>query len=151
MLYINEWSANQLKNKYNNLDIYVKSENMLSLSLDTNSVTFDSYSGTEDMEMLSAVNISINSSLPYSLNAYLPSEIVNSDKSETMPIDVLNIREESEGMYQTFTDTTSKIVLKDNCVKGNGLLHGIDLKLASNLAHKADVYKTTLKFEVEQK
>ena len=24
MLYINEWSANQLKNKYNNLDIYVK-------------------------------------------------------------------------------------------------------------------------------
>ena len=139
------------KSATGNLDVYIKSQNMLSMSLDTNSITFDGYSGTEDMEMLSAVNISINSSLPYSLNAYLPSEIVNSDKSETMPIDVLNIREESEGMYQTFTDTTSKIVLKDNCVKGNGLLHGIDLKLASNLAHKADVYKTTLKFEVEQK
>ena len=139
------------KSASSNLDIYIKSKNMLSMSLNTNSVTFDGYSGTEDMEMLNAVNISINSSLPYSLNAYLPSEIANSDKSEILPVDILNIKEGSETAYQTFNNTTDKIVLKDNCSNGNDLIHNIDLKLSSNLAHKADVYKTVIKFEAEQK
>ena len=139
------------KSATGNLDVYVKSQNMLSMSLDTNSVTFDGYSGTEDMEMLGVVNISINSSLPYSLNAYMPNEIANADKSEVLPTDILNIRDESEGVYQTFANTTDKVVLKDNCAKGNDLVHSIDLKLSSNLAHKADVYKTVIKFEAEQK
>lgn len=138
------------KSATGNLDVYIKSENMLSMSLDTNSVTFDDYSGTEDMEMLSAVNISINSSLPYQLNAYMPSEITNSDKSQVLPIDILNIKEGSEATYQTFDNTTDKIVLKNNCLKGNNS-HNIDLKLASNQAHKANVYKTVIKFEAEQK
>src|SRR5699024_4696256 len=38
-----------------NLDIYIKSENMLSLSLDTNSVTFEDFSGVEDLEKQNAV------------------------------------------------------------------------------------------------
>ena len=134
-----------------NIDLYIKSQNMLSLSLDTNSITFKNYSGVEDLEMLGAVNISINSSLPYQLNAYLPSEIANSDKSKTLPIDILNIRDSSEADYKQFTNTTDKIVLKDGCVKGNDKVHTIDLKLASNQAHKADVYKTVIKFEAEQK
>lgn len=134
-----------------NLDIYIKSLNMLSLSLDTNSVTFENYSGVEDMEMLDAVNISINSSLPYQLNAYLPVETQNSDKSVTLPIDILNIKESSEADYKQFVNTTDKIVLKDGCTKGNDKSHSIDLKLTSNQAHKADVYKTVIKFEAEQK
>ena len=139
------------KTTSSNLDIYIKSENMLSLSLDTNSVTFDDYSGVEDMEMLGAVNLTINSSLPYQLNAYMSSEITNSDKSNTLPIDILNIRENSEADYKQFADTADKIVLKDGCVKGNNNRHSIDLKLALNQAHKADVYKTIIKFEAEQK
>ena len=134
-----------------NLDIYIKSENMLSLSLNTNSVTFEDYSGVEDMEKLNAVNITINSSLPYNLNAYLPNEITNSDKSQTMPIDILHIKESSERDYQTFANNTDKIVLKDNNLKGNNNIHNIDLKLASNKAHKSDIYKTVIKFEAEQK
>lgn len=134
-----------------NVDIYIKSENMLSLSLNTNSVTFEDYSGVEDMEKLNAVNITINSSLPYNLNAYLPNEITNSDKSQTMPIDILHIKESSERDYQTFANNTDKIVLKDNNLKGNNNIHNIDLKLASNKAHKSDIYKTVIKFEVEQK
>lgn len=134
-----------------NMDVYVKSENMLSMSLNTNSVTFDNYSGVEDMEMLSAVNISINSSLPYDLNAYMPSEIANSDKSNIIDMDILNIKESNESVYQRFANTTDKIILKDGCNAGNNLIHNIDLKLASNQAHKADVYKTVIKFEAEQK
>ena len=134
-----------------NLDVYIKSQNMLSMSLDTNSVTFEDYSGAEPMEKLDAVNITINSSLPYSLNAYIPVEISNADGSNKIDLDILNIRESGETTYQTFENTTDKIVLKSDCAKGNGNIHNIDLKLDSNAAHKADVYKTVIKFEAEQK
>ena len=139
------------KTALNNLDIYIKSENMLSVSLNTNSITFDNYSGVEDVEKLNAIGITISSSLPYSLNVYMPTEITNANNSETLPIETLNIKESSKVMYQKFNDTTNKIVLKDDCGDGNGMLHKIDLKISTNLAHQADVYKTVLKFEVQQK
>ena len=134
-----------------NLDIYIKCENMLSMSLDTNSVSFEEYSGAEPIEKLNAVNININSSLPYTLNAYLPNEIQNSDGSNKMDLDILNIRENSEAEYKQFKNTTDKLVLKDSYPKGNNINHVIDLKLDSHNAHKADVYKTVIKFEVVQK
>ena len=134
-----------------NLDVYIKSENMLSLSLDTNSITFEEYSGAAPMELKEAVNININSSLPYSLNAYMPSEITSSDGSKTMPIDILNIKEGTKDDYQTFADTTNKVVLKSYCIEGNNINHKIDLKLDNNNAHVADIYKTVIKFEAEQK
>ena len=134
-----------------NLDVYIKCENMLSMSLDTNSVSFEEYSGAEPIEKLNAVNININSSLPYTLNAYLPNEIQNSDGSNKMDLDILNIRENSEAEYKQFKNTTDKLVLKDSYPKGNNINHVIDLKLDSHNAHKADVYKTVIKFEVVQK
>ena len=134
-----------------NLDVYIKSENMLSMSLDTNSVTFDGYSGVADMEKLGAVNLTINSSLPYSLNAYMPAEISNANSSAKIPFDVFNIKESTETAYEHFENSTDKVVLKDTCEKGNGNTHVIDLKLSTNAAHKADIYKTVLKFEAVQK
>ena len=134
-----------------NLDLYIKCENILQMSLNTNSITFEDFSGIEDMTKENAVQISINSSLPYSLNAYLPTEIQNSDKSATMNKDILNIKENSESVYQTFSNTTDKIVLKDNCSAGNDLMHGVDIKLKGGIAHEKDVYKTTIKFEAQQK
>lgn len=139
------------KNVSSNLDIYIKSQNMLSLSLDTNVVEFTDYSGVEDMEKANAVNITISSSLPYSLSAYMPVEIANSDKSKTLPADILNIKESNETDYKQFANTVDKVVLKDNCVKGNDIVHSLDLKLSSSQAHKSDVYKTTIKLEAEQK
>ena len=81
----------------------------------------------------------------------MPTEITNYDGSNTIDFDILNIKESSEGTYQQFADTTNKVVLKSDCTKGNGNIHNIDLKLDSNAAHKADVYKAVIKFEVEQK
>ena len=43
------------------------------------------------------------------------------------------------------------MVLKGGCSKGNGLNHSVDLKLSATNALKSDVYKTVIKFEVEQK
>ena len=139
------------KSVTSNLDLYIKCENILQMSLSTNNITFEDFSGVEDMTKENAVQISINSSLPYSLNAYLPTEIQNSDKSVVMDKSILNIKENSENSYQTFANTTDKIILKDNNQAGNDLIHNVDIKLKGGIAHQKDVYKTTIKFEAEQK
>ena len=139
------------KSVTSNVDVYIESENTLSMSLDTNFIIFDNYSGVEDVEKINALNITVSSSLPYQLNAYLSSEIQNSDKSNSIDSNILNIKESSESNYQAFIDNVTKILLKDNCSNGNNISHGIDIRLNGNLAHKADVYKTVIKFEAEQK
>ena len=141
----------ELKIASANLDLYIKCENILLMSLDTNSVTFEDFSGIEDVEKTNAVNISINSSLPYQLNAYLPVEIQNTDKTNSIDKSILNIKENSEADYKEFINLNEKVVLKDNCPAGNNLTHGVDLKLVGGIAHEKDVYKTTIKFEAEQK
>ena len=141
----------ELKTATANLDVYIKSENMLSLSLDTNSVTFEDFSGVDDMEKLNTVNLTINSSLPYQVNAYLVNEIQNADKSKTMDKSILNIKANSESTYKEFADIVNPILLLDNQPKGNDVSHGVDIKLKGNIAHKKDAYKTTIKFEVNQK
>lgn len=139
------------KNVTSNLDLYIKSENMISLSLNTASINFDNFSGVSDEEQLNAFNVTVNSSLPYELNAYLPSEIQNGDGSKTMEKEILNIRVNGEQDYKTFPQINQKVILKDNNLAGNDINHGIDLKLKGSLAHKADVYKATIKIEVNQK
>lgn len=134
-----------------NIDVYIKSENMISLNLSTNNINFDNFSGVEEMEKIDALNITVNSSLPYELNAYLPSEIQNGDKSKTLDKSVLNIREGNEVDYKTFPDINQKVILKDNNIAGNNKVHPIDIKLAGGKAHQADNYKATIKFEVNQK
>ena len=138
------------KTATSNIDVYIKSENLLLMSLSTNSITFDDFSGIEDMTKENAVNISINSSLPYNLNAYLATEIQNNDKSNTMNKDILSIKDNSKVDYQTFSSINDKVVLKSNCASGNDKQHNIDLKLNGGIAHEKDVYKTTIKFEAEQ-
>lgn len=136
-----------------NVDIYIKCENMLSLSLDTNSVTFEDFSGVQDMEKLNAVTLSINSSLPYDVNAYLPVAI-NGSEGNVMNKDILEIRANSQGGYKKFpsigTSDSDKVVLLSSQPAGNGKTHGIDLNLAGSIAHEKDVYKATIKFEVSQ-
>ena len=133
-----------------NADIYIIPKHKLSLSLNTNQITFKDYSGTEDSELKNALNITVNSTLSYSINAYLPEGIVNADKSESMDTSVLNIKDSGDSIYKSFTNINSKVVVKDNCVGGVIEEHSLDLKLAAN-THKVDVYKTVLKLEIEQK
>ena len=139
------------KTATSNIDVYIKSENMLLMSLSTNSITFNDYSGIDDMELNNAVSISINSSLPYQLNSYLLSEIENSDKSNRIEKDLLNIKSSSDTDYKIFDDINEKLILENDCNAGNNKSHSIDLKLKGGDAHKADVYKTVIKFEAEQK
>lgn len=137
-----------------NVDVYIKCENLLSLSLNTNSVTFENFGGTEDLEKANAVTLTINSSLPYDVNAYLPTAIQGS-RGGTMTLDTLEIKANKESTYQIFsgvgTTDDKKLVLLTNQTEGNDKTHGIDLRLKGGKANNADVYKTTVKFEVVQK
>ena len=135
----------------NNADIYIKMKNTLSLSLDTNSITFENFSGVEDMEKLSAVNLTVESSLPYEVNASLETEIQNADKTEIVDKSILGIRANGTIDYKTFTAINTPLNLLDNQVAGKINTHGIDLILRKDIIHKADVYKTTIRFEVNQK
>lgn len=139
------------KSATSNIDVYIKSENMLSLSVDTNVINFDNFSGVADDEKLNALTLSVNSSLPYEVNSYLASEIQNADKTKTMDKSILNIRANGTADYKTFSSINTKLMLLDNQVAGNNKTHGIDLKLKSGLAYEKDNYKATLKFEIVQK
>lgn len=134
-----------------NVDIYIKSENMLSMTLSTSNITFEDYSGVSDLEQTNAIEISINSSLPYQLNSYLESKIKNTDGINKIDVDRLNIKDSEDTNYKEFTDINKKLVLKDNCISGNNLFHYIDLKLKGGDAYPSDIYKTVIKFEAEQK
>ena len=136
-----------------NVDIYIKCENMLSLSLDTNSVTFENFNGTENLEELNAVELTVNSSLPYDVNAYLATKIENAKKDKELDKDLLKIRAHGTTDYKGFADTeaTTATTLLTGEQAGNNKKHSIDLKLEGSNAVDADIYKTTIKFEVTQK
>ncbi|MBQ8998705.1 MAG: leucine-rich repeat domain-containing protein [Clostridium sp.] len=141
-----------VKNASANVDVYIKSENMLSLSLNTNSITFDDFGGTEDLVKENAVTLTVNSSLPYKVDAYLATEIQNSNKNKTMDKEILNIKANGTDEYKTFTDVaTTPITLFDAQEAGNDKTHGIDIMLKGGIPHEKDIYKTTIKFEATQK
>lgn len=64
-----------------------------------------------------------------------------------MEKDLLNIKFSSDIDYKTFNDINDKLVLENSCDAGNNKSHSVDLKLKGSQAHKADVYKTVIKFE----
>ena len=125
--------------------------NILSLSLDTNSVTFENFSGVEDMEKQNAINLTVESSLPYEVNASLETEIQNADKTKLLINLYLGLNRIMMLIIKTFTAINTPLNLLDNQVAGKINTHGIDLILRKDIIHKADVYKTTIKFEVNQK
>ena len=139
------------KTTTSNMDVYIKSQNGLSMTLSTNSIIFDEFDSTEDMEKLNAVNLTVNSSLPYQLNSYMMTELKNKDNTEVIPRELFNIRLNGETDYKAFSNINEKLILKENCQKGNNNQFNIDLILKGSLANKADIYKTILKFEAEQK
>ena len=92
----------------------------------------------------------VNSSLPYQLNSYLMTDIQNASGSSKIEKNKLNIKEDTDTEYKQFLGINNKLVLKDECQQGNDIVHNIDLRLKASI-HDADIYKTTIKFEVEQK
>lgn len=135
----------------NNIDMYIKPQNILSMSLSTNNISFEDFDNTEDLEYLNAVEVTVNSSLPYQLNAYLESEIQNADKTKYINKSILNIKSSSKNEYRSFVDLVTPIVIEDDQEAGENNIHSIDIKLSGSSSYEVDVYKTTIKFEAKQK
>ncbi|MBQ8997222.1 MAG: hypothetical protein IJ086_00855 [Clostridium sp.] len=133
-----------------NIDVYIKPQNILSLSLDTNVVTFEDYSGTESLEILGAIGLTVDSTLPYDLNSYLESEICSINGDKTLDRNVLNLKESSSNEYKHFRNIKEKVTLLADCDSGYKKSHSIDMKLNPSV-FETDVYKTVVKFEIEQK
>lgn len=134
-----------------NSDIYIVPKNALSLSLNTNAIIFDDVDGTQETELKNALDISVESSLPYELNATLPSQICNADKSSVLPSSALSIKESSKNTYDTFNNMNEKILIATTGKYNDKTNYSIDLKFNGVAGYKADIYKATIKFEVVQK
>lgn len=81
----------------------------------------------------------------------MESEIENADKTSVMDKSILGIKANVSADYQTFTAINTALKLLDSQEAGKVNVHGIDLILRKDIIHKADVYKATIKFEVNQK
>lgn len=133
-----------------NIDLYIQFENVLSLSLSTNKITFEDYSSVESIEKQEAVILTVDSTLPYNINAYLPQDILNMDGSSMLDRNSLGVKESSENDYNYFSNLNEKVILKGSNPPGEKIKHGIDLKLNGGKTYETDIYRAVLKFEIEQ-
>lgn len=138
------------KNTTTMTDIYIKPVNSLEVSIDTNSISFKDFDGTESMEKINAFNINVTSSLPYSVEVSMPTNITN-DANVIVDKDLISIKESSSDTYQTFNNSTDYIILADNQSAGTTNNHNIDIRLNPKVLPQMSVYKTVLKFKIQQK
>lgn len=134
-----------------NADIYITMNNALSLSLDTNTITFDDFMGIEDVEKKGAIKLTVESSLPYQIDASLETEIKSQDGTNTLDKSILGIKSSDSEDYESFVAVKTPITLLDSQEYGDVNIHPIDLKLNRGTNYKVDVYKASIKFEVRQK
>lgn len=134
-----------------NIDVYVKPESILSVSLNTNSVTFNEFDGINDVELPGSLELTVDSNLSYNINAILESEIRNSDGTKIMDKSILGIKANTDSAYSSFSSVGDKIILFENMNAVGAQNHLIDLCLKGGIPYEADNYKTTIKIEVLQK
>lgn len=134
-----------------NIDVYIKPQSILSVSLNLNSVTFEEFNGVDNMEMLGALELSVDSNLPYDINAVLESEITNSEGTKTMDKSIFGIKASTDSIYKSFSNVGEKIVLFNNINPSMSQTHLVDMRLNGGIPYETDVYKTVVKFEVAQK
>lgn len=140
-----------ISNMTANIDVYVQSENVLTMSLDTNYILFDNFDGINDMEKSRAINITVNSTLPYEVSATLVTEITGSNPQNIMDKEILNIKESTSDEYKSFSTVGDKIILSDVNPPATDVNHYIDFKLKGRIPYTIDVYKAVVQFEVQQK
>lgn len=133
-----------------NSDIYIRPLNVLSLSLDTNIVSFEDFDTIEDVELLNAIELNIESSLPYKVEVSLASEIKNGDGSKVINPNILSIKASNDNQYNRFESVGKPILIYTNQNAGEIDKVSIDIKVNSDVKYSIDAYKTSMKIEVNQ-
>jgi hypothetical protein len=155
---ITELSVNAIidpEKSSNLLDVYIESENMLQISLNSSCVTFEDFVFDSSSYKSNAIELKISSSLPYIIKSTVVGDISNPDKTETIDVSILNIKESTkdDSNWNTFSSTNRTVLVYESSNPVNDKIHYFDLKLdATKLSQSivADIYKTVIKMEVEQ-
>ena len=133
-----------------NIDVYIKPQSILSLSLNTNFINFDNIDLASDITMNNIIELSISSSLPYQVTSTLATDIANKDKTNIITPSILSIKANSSSEYKTFNRVGEAITLLSNQPPTSLCTTGIDLRLNSGVPFKTDVYKSVIKIELNQ-
>lgn len=122
----------------------------ITMSLSTNNISFNNISGAEDNEIKNGLMISINSNLPYSINATLLKNIESLNK-DILDNNILNIKESTSQNYLSFNEVNSSVEILSNLNPSGINKHYFDFKInaAENLNDLS--YETKIKFEAVNK
>lgn len=118
----------------------------ITLSVDTNNITFDYLNISDDTTIHKAITLDVTSSLPYDINMYIEGGITSNTNGTNLNNNVFSVKESSSSNFLTFDDSGVVTVLS-NSPAGAAISHSIDVRLNTSKNIIRDVYKTVFKIE----
>lgn len=131
-----------------NLQLEVIAENSLEMSLSTNQISFENYSGVEDFE--DNLTVTVSSGLNYDLSVTAVEELAGTNNSSNhIDLSLLSIGENGRDSVE-FEEVNRPVLVSENAPNGTNE-HDVVLRIKGDSSVKADTYTTTLQFEAQQK
>lgn len=125
-------------------------EGYLNISLSTNQIKFENFTGLEDVEIIKAIEMNVDSDKAYNISASIPNMIRNVDGDKELNPEVLSIKESNAPDYISFTNLNDSVLLMENVASGVNT-HTFDFKLNKDKFLEKDSYRAVIKFEINQK
>lgn len=125
-------------------------EGYLNISLSTNQIKFENFTGLEDVEIIKAIEMNVDSDKAYNISASIPNMIRNVDGDKELNPEVLSIKESNAPDYISFTNLNDSVLLVENVASGVNT-HTFDFKLNKDKFLEKDSYRAVIKFEINQK
>lgn len=125
-------------------------EGYLNISLSTNQIKFENFTGLEDVEIIKAIEMNVDSDKAYNISASIPSMIRNVDGDKELNPEVLSIKESNTPDYISFSSLNDSVLLVENVASGVNT-HTFDFKLNKDKFLEKDSYRAVIKFEINQK
>lgn len=129
-----------------NIKLNVEVPNVLELTLDTDSINFGEYTGTDTKRV--DIVATVSSTLPYNIKATLLDDIKTEDGKYTIPMNRLALYGE-QGEVQ-FSSKGQTKVIDANCPQAWEVDHSIAIEVwDGDVVHQGN-YKANLRIEAEQ-
>ena len=125
-------------------------EGYLNISLSTNQIKFENFTGLEDVEIIKAIEMNVDSDKAYNISASIPGMIRNVDGDKELNPEVLSIKESNAPDYISFANLNDPVLLMENVASGVNT-HAFDFKLNKDKFLEKDSYRAVIKFEINQK
>ena len=137
--------TNEEEKPINDVDS-ISTSSEITLSVDTNSITFDYLNVSQDTTIHKAITLNITSTLAYDVNMRLEGDIVSNTNIRNLDNSVFSVKESSSSNFLTFGDSGVVTVIS-NSPAGVAKSHGIDIRLNTSTNIIRDVYKAVFKIE----